>query len=249
MKLSIEPMVKIQKIFESLKDLDIIETNININKECLKIECMNNHHTCLMGLQLGKSYFNDFLVNDVREVGIQLLILTKLLRAGQPNDKLDMIFQDDILELIITSGERTQHFEIPYLDIEQDSLHLDDSHYKGRICMNPQDFIHIVNNISLIEGDDCLVSIIDDKLKLESKGSLGTSKIIHNIDKEYIDFDNEGKKISNRYSVVNLKRFNKSCTINNNNIEIQMISGFPIKLMIHIDNTSYLKYYIAPKDE
>ena len=249
MSFSVNQNGTFHKIIESLKDLELVEINMNVTEDGLYIECMNANHTCLISMNLDHTYFMEFKCDNEKVSGINIQVLHKILKASSDQDLIEFYLKDSELDIKVTSTDDIQEFSIPLLDIQQEEFGISDDQYKYSVKLSSDDFTRLIQKVSVVEGMDCIISKHKSSICFESSGDLGKTKLNHSFESSKIISNEDENDIRNIYSIKHLKKFIKSGHINNKDIQLDMGDGYPIKLMIDIDENSYLKYYIAPKEE
>lgn len=238
-----------KRIMESVKDLDIVDTNIVFTESGLSIESMDSTHTTLVYLGLDIGYFSDYKCDRESRIGINIPTFCKILKACKLGDSICLSkssIEEDYLCIDIIGDNKNNQYEIPEMDIEQASVNIKDDIFNFSAKVKSDNYINSINDLALVEGPLCLFSINSEgNIELSSSGDLGKSKveITHNVPKGNYD------RIMTNYSIKFLKNFIKSCCIQNSEIGIAISPDTPIRLSIDIDEKSKLKYYIAPRDE
>lgn len=248
MELIVENSEKFKKIFDSIKDLDIVETNFEFDNENLTIESMDSTHTSLVFLVLTKDYFKSYRCNSNMNVGLNIPIFCKILKASRDNDeiKISKSKNDNYLSIEISNGDKNQEFELPEMEIETDKLAIE-ANYSYEVNINSDIFSKLINDIALVEGNNVNIQLLpSDKLMWSSKGDLGKTNLESNID--VIKSNDANGRLENSYSINFLKKFIKSSYLDiNGKIAISLDNGLPIKLVSKLNDTSEIKFFIAPK--
>lgn len=166
-----------KETFEILRDVPIPQLLLKISQEGLKIQAMDSTHISVSKLTFTKSYFTHLQVEEEVTIGIDITILTKLLKAMQPKDGLMWDYKGDKLLIHIDSPSRTQYFHMNLIDIMEDTLDIPtfDKDYTVEICAKY--FQKMIQSVSLVEGNNCGLLFNSDNIVMSASGDLGTTEL------------------------------------------------------------------------
>lgn len=234
------------QILQSLKEFQLNELNLEFTKDGLSIVSMDPSHISLIELFLCKSYFHTYTCKEKCVLGLNIIILCKLLKGcNEGKITFNYIDGNHYLEIHYSDGSITQEFSIPLMEFQQEHFNIREE-YSNSFLINQDDFRKAINRISLIEPNECKISILDDKIYYNGSGETGKIKLNHSILKP-----GNGDNLDNiHYGFNNLKCFSKAIMSLGENFTLSIEKEFPMRLEMKLDEgNSYLKYFIAPKME
>lgn len=146
----------IQKQIDSLKEL-LVDTNIIITEEGMKINTMDESHTVLTVMNLRAENFQVFKCPKRYVIGVNLPNLNKIFKAMSNGDiitfRLDSTKKDK-LTICLENAEKEQitEYDIDIMDIDEEEIDIPDQDYPYVINMPLQDFQKICRDMKNIGG-------------------------------------------------------------------------------------------------
>ena len=168
-----------KQMLETIKDLSVTDTNISFSENGLIIKSMDVAHVSVIILDIEKSYFSNYNCTTPIVLGVNLNILTKLLKSISKLDTLVFLKHPakDTLNISISNETRTQHFEIPLFEFISDELNIPNIDYKLVYRLDTDQFSNILSDISLVEGRDITITMGNKHIQLRSEGDIGKTNI------------------------------------------------------------------------
>lgn len=250
-----------RQMLETVKELSVTDTNISFSESGLIIKSMDAAHTSVVILDIEKNYFSNYSCNSPIVLGVNLNILTKLLKSISKLDTLIFLKHPakDTLNISISNITRTQHFEIPLFEFISDELSIPNMDYKVIYKLDTDEFSNILSDISLVEGRDITITMGDKQIKLQSEGDIGKTDI--KIDAEplienvVVEKDKTTKcsiikdsiPISSSFSLENLKNVSKAKQFSRSGVFISLTDNFPLSVCYPFGPNSHLRLHLAPK--
>jgi len=249
MELSISNIDIFKKVFESIKELDIVDTNFEFTKQGLKIENMDASHTSLVYLNLSKDFFESYTCNTDITVGLNIPVFCKILKACRDTDSLGITKNknDNFLCLVVSNTDKNQEFELPEMEIDTDKLCIVDK-YQYIINIASDVFNRIIHDISVVDGSNVRLTVQDNNiLRWSIEGDLGKTSLETKIENTKHG-ESTRQRLTNSFSINFMKKFIKSSNLGQDkSITLSMENDIPIKLSSDLGNQSEIKFYIAPK--
>lgn len=115
---------------------------------------MDNSHVALVSMMLNAEAFSPYRCDRTVALGINLLSLTKVLRAAQNEDILTLKAEDspDVVNLMFESAEtdRLSEYDIKLMDIDQEHLAIPETEYAATVSMPSGEFQRICRDLNAL---------------------------------------------------------------------------------------------------
>lgn len=138
-------------MIDAIKDL-VQYCNFDFSDSGIALQAMDNSHVALVSMLLKAEGFSPYRCDRNIALGINLVSLTKVLRAAQSSDVLTLKAEDtpDVVNLVFESPEtdRISEYDIKLMDIDQDHLEIPDTDYAATVEMPSAEFQRIVKNLN-----------------------------------------------------------------------------------------------------
>jgi proliferating cell nuclear antigen PCNA len=159
-------------IFETLKEL-LIDTNIQWDKDGLKIIDLDNTRVVMIHLRIHADKFEDYVCEEPITMGVNLTNLNKLMKPSDNSDthflpgELDM----NRLAIKVENSEKRTHtvYKLNMLEIEQS--HLDIRKMNVQTCVHPLQFEFSAIVRRCPHCRTCEIQYTDEKLILKRIGT------------------------------------------------------------------------------
>jgi len=141
-----------------------------------------------------------------------------------------------------------KHFELPLIDIEEDSMQIPDIEYAAELAMQSVQFADIITQLKMF-GDTMEVQCSEERIALAStsqdQGKMYVEIGINDLSEFAID---EGADLALSFSLTYLKHFcnyNKIAEL----ISIKFGDSYPMRISYSLGETedAYLVFHLAPK--
>ena len=141
---------KIQ-VADAIKDL-VQDCNFDCNDSGIALQAMDNSHVALVSMLLKAEGFSPYRCDRNIALGINLVSLTKVLRAAQNEDVLTLKAEDtpDAVNLMFESAEtdRISEYDIKLMDIDQEHLAIPETEYAAAVEMPSAEFQRICRDLN-----------------------------------------------------------------------------------------------------
>jgi len=115
---------------------------------------MDNSHVALVSMMLRSESFSPYRCDRNIALGINLISLTKVLKAAQSEDILTIKAEDapDVVNLVFESSasDRISEYDIKLMDIDQEHLGIPDTEYAATVSMPSNEFQRICRDLMSI---------------------------------------------------------------------------------------------------
>lgn len=231
-----------KKIVDAVKEI-VTETNITVNENGLEIQAMDHSHVALVQVKIEKDKFLAFKCVKNRELGINLLNLSKILKSCGAEDKVTFIQEEKIEDKMKMCFEnlaqtRSAEFMINLNQIECEKFELPDMEHDLKFIMPSKEFNKLCNDLREI-GDTMTVTSDSKKISFHVKGDTTEGSI---------DFTNELGMVmpaSSSYALKYMCMFSKAFPLCEN---VELLFSKEIPAAIKFDtNIGALSFFLAPK--
>ena len=254
MRVTLQSKVKIDifvAIFQLLKNGSSI-VKLEFLKDKLYIQGMDKSHVCLFYVKIQSTWFHsyesDINVNIVLDTNSFHMILSKytennilVLTNNNTQDYLDieMITPDNI------KGEYNRYFQLPLLDIEEDSLEVPDTEFDADFSLKTKQ-LHDLTSQLILFGDTLDISCNENGIDLNTSSEHGKMNVKIPID-DLTEFSiSEGEDLKLSFS---LNYIHKICltTKLSKEIQVSIKNDYPIRLTYNLGDDSNIVFFVAPK--
>jgi len=225
----------LKNIFTNINEI-IDELVIECNPEGLKFNALDRSHICFFGCKISKKVFDEYFIDNILYLYIDVNEFVKVLKRGKKSDNLKFKANSSTFDLIF-ENTNTRKFSITQIDMSDNSRELPNMDFN---IMFEFDFDSINNSIKDAElySDRLTFTCDDNNLILSCEGSFGN---YHN---NYL-LDNIEGNGSATYSIDWLqKMFNTK--LSSEKFKIKMGNDYPMLIQIE-ENGINLNYLLAPR--
>jgi len=169
---------------EALKDF-LPVAQLRFSADGLNINGMDNSHVGFVDYFLAAADCKTFDVNDNLTLGINMTVLARALAAVGSEDELTISDNKNQDKLVISyankkAGKQVK-FEVPLMDISDDTLQLPDIEYDGSITLKTNDIAAVVKEVAGF-GEVLTLKLDKDGLHISTKGDTGSVCQTLNVD-------------------------------------------------------------------
>jgi proliferating cell nuclear antigen len=130
------------------------DCNFDCNDAGVALQAMDNSHVALVSMMLKAEAFSPYRCDRNLALGINIVSLTKVLRAAQASDILTIKAEDgpDVVDLTFESSEkdRISEYSIKLMDIDQEHLGIPETEYAANVSMPSAEFQRICRDLMAI---------------------------------------------------------------------------------------------------
>jgi proliferating cell nuclear antigen len=263
MKLTLDTKHKIDvlvAIFQLLKNGSSV-VKLEFHPDNFFIQGMDKSHVCLFNINIKSAWFNTYQTNIPIAVTIDSNSFHTILSRSQENNTLVLILEEtqeymDIHLLVnhepnekgkMDNGknEFNRYFQIPTLDLEQDTLSVPEIDYDAEFSLKTKQLCELTSQL-IIFGEILEISCNENGIDLNTSGEHGKMSVNIPIDDLNEFTISEGEELQLSYS---LNYIHKMCltTKLSKDIEISISNNYPIRLKYDLGDDSYVVFFVAPK--
>ena len=242
----------IKILIEALKEI-LIDTNLIIDENGIKLVAMDSTRSVLIYMKLHKEKFESFYCKEKMKIGVNMLNLFKLIKTINNSDTLTFfISNNNINKLGIKINNNDKNTETIYhlnlLDIADEEIDIPPAVFDTELTLPSSDFQKLIRDMINI-GEDTEIKSIGSKLIFTCEGDFATQSTMlcetqnglqfkQNVSPEY--------PIQGIFSLKYLILFTK-CTNLCNQIQIYIKNDYPIIIQYAIASLGIIKLCLAPK--
>lgn len=252
----------IKTLMTALKDI-LLETNITITKQGIKIINMDKSHTILAHLNLYAKNFETYDCKiDKIVIGVNMMHLFKLINTIDNNDTLTIYIEDEdyndgivkYLGLKFDNGEIKQQKiqKLRLIEPENEELEIPNVTFSSVLNLPSSDFQKIVRDLNCISDKIEIRSISTNdgvELIFKCSGTFAQAEIRRSENEGTMNIinsnNNKNKIIQGEYSLKNLSYFIK-CTNLCNDIELYLENNLPLVVKYNVASLGEIKLCLAP---
>ena len=247
----------IKFLTEAIKDI-LPDTNLEVNKDGLRILSMDPTHTTLVHMNLGGQNFEKFHCTHQQVIGVNMINLFKLIKTITNNDTLTLfVHKNDMNHLGVkienSSRKASTTFKLNLMDLNNGNIRIPPAQFSSVITMKSTDFQKICRDMVNI-SDDIEIKAVDTNLILTCKGEFAEQEtVIGECSSNGISFcqntelsSQNDEIIQGIFSLKYLTLFTK-CTNLCPSIQIYLKNDYPLIVCYNVGSLGEIKMCLAPK--
>ena len=253
MKVTLNSKTKVDTfvaIFQLLKNCSSV-LKLEFLTDRLFIQGMDKSHVCLFYVIIQSSWFHSY-END-KNAAIFLdsnslhIILSKYVENNcivLTNNNSENYIDIEMLSENV-KGEYNRYFQLPILDIEQDSLEVPETDWDADFSLKSKQLFDLTSQLILF-GDTLEIVCNENKIQLNTSSENGRMKVDIPIDdlNEFSILEDYELELS-----FSLNYIHKMCltTKLSKDIQISIKKDYPIRMTYDLGENSYAVFLVAPK--
>jgi len=254
MKLTLDDKTKIDTLvafFQLIKNCSST-IKIDFHTDHLFMQGMDKSHVCLFNSVIQSTWFTGYENQCNTSVVLDSASLFLILSRAQEHNTLVFQYVDSSekmeINLVLNNqlkGEYNRFFELPTLDVEQDTLAIPSVEYDAEFSLKTKQLCDLTSQLILF-GDVLEIICDENTIDLKSMSENGNMKVTIPID-DLNEFSiTEGETIELSYS---LSYIHKMClhTKLAKDVNVSVSKDYPIRIRYDLDSQSNIEFYVAPK--
>ncbi|KAI1436745.1 proliferating cell nuclear antigen [Xylaria sp. CBS 124048] len=243
----------LKRVVDAIKDL-VQDCNFDCNDSGIALQAMDNSHVALVSMLLKAESFEPYRCDRNIALGVNLVSLTKVLRALQNDDLVTLKAEDAPDSLNITfessTADRISEYDLKLMDIDQEHLGIPDTEYAATVTMPSTEFKRICSDLQAM-SESVKIEATKDGIKFSCNGDIGNGAVTlrnyQNVEKEHLNVDIElTEPVALTFSLKYLVNFCKAQPLSDR-VKICLSNEVPLLVEYLVTGTSYLRFYLAPK--
>ena len=244
-------------IFQNIKILSKF-INININNDELNIKFMDDNKISFIEINLPSIWFDNWIVPIKCVIGISIELLYNILNLSENSISIeyDPYIETDKLSIELIMNKYRITYDLPLIDIEEESLLIPEIEYMVDLKMKSNFFFNILDKLKKFGGDNIIIEFNEENIKLiVNTIEAGEMIVLIEID-DLIEYGYGISEEKNKGEFVISYIYNISLFYKiTHDIEINFLNEQPLKIKYNILDISqnnhkdnpYIIFYLAPK--
>ncbi|CAG8948545.1 unnamed protein product [Penicillium salamii] len=242
----------LKRVVDAIKDL-VQDCNFDCNDSGIALQAMDNSHVALVSMLLRAEGFSPYRCDRNIALGINLLSLTKVLRAAQNEDILTLKAEDspDAVNLMFESAEtdRLSEYDIKLMDIDQEHLAIPETEYAATVEMPSGEFQRICRDLNAL-SESVVIEANKEGVKFSCSGDIGNGSVTirqhTNVDKPDQNVTvNISEPVALTFSLKYLVNFCKASNLSSS-VVLHLSQEVPLLVEYGL-GSGHLRFYLAPK--
>ncbi|KAJ5964145.1 uncharacterized protein N7479_004021 [Penicillium vulpinum] len=242
----------LKRVVDAIKDL-VQDCNFDCNDSGIALQAMDNSHVALVSMLLRAEGFSPYRCDRNIALGINLLSLTKVLRAAQNEDILTLKAEDspDAVNLMFESAEtdRLSEYDIKLMDIDQEHLAIPETEYAATVEMPSAEFQRICRDLNAL-SESVVIEASKEGVKFSCQGDIGNGSVTirqhTNVDKpDQNVVINLSEPVALTFSLKYLVNFCKASNLSSS-VVLHLSQEVPLLVEYGL-GSGHLRFYLAPK--
>lgn len=243
----------LKKVVDAIKDL-VQDCNFDCNDSGIALQAMDNSHVALVSMLLKAESFEPYRCDRNIALGVNLVSLTKVLRALQNDDLVTLKAEDAPDSLNITfessTADRISEYDLKLMDIDQEHLGIPETDYAATITLPAAEFQRICRDLGAL-SESVSIECTKEGVKFACSGDIGSGSVILKQDPS-LEKESEAvliemnEPVSLTFSLKYLTNFCKASGLSDS-VKLCLSSEVPLLVEYALQDQSYLRFYLAPK--
>ncbi|KAB8068584.1 Mysoin-binding motif of peroxisomes-domain-containing protein [Aspergillus leporis] len=240
------------QVVDAVKDL-VQDCNFDCNDSGIALQAMDNSHVALVSMLLKAEGFSPYRCDRNIALGINLVSLTKVLRAAQNEDILTLKADDspDAVNLMFESAEtdRLSEYDIKLMDIDQEHLAIPETEYAATVEMPSAEFQRICRDLNAL-SESVVIEASKEGVKFSCQGDIGSGSVTI---RQHTSVDKPEQNVSIALSepvalTFSLKYLVNFCKATNLSNKVTLCLSQEVPLLVEYGlGSGHLRFYLAPK--
>ncbi|KAL1970580.1 hypothetical protein VTN77DRAFT_4224 [Rasamsonia byssochlamydoides] len=242
----------LKRVVDAIKDL-VQDCNFDCNDSGIALQAMDNSHVALVSMILKAEGFSPYRCDRNLALGINLVSLTKVLRAAQNEDILTLKADDspDVVNLTFESAEtdRISEYDIKLMDIDQEHLAIPETEYSATVEMPSAEFQRICRDLNAL-SESVVIEATKDGIKFSCQGDIGSGSVTvrqhTNVEKPEQNVSIQlSEPVALTFSLKYLVNFCKATSLSSK-VQLCLSQEVPLRVEYPL-GSGYLRFFLAPK--
>ncbi|KAL4972677.1 Mysoin-binding motif of peroxisomes-domain-containing protein [Aspergillus desertorum] len=243
---------ELEMVVDAIKDL-VQYCNFDCNDSGIALQAMDNSHVALVSMLLKAEGFSPYRCDRNIPIGIDLVSLTKVLRAAQNEDILTLKADDspDVVNLMFESAEtdRLSEYDIKLMDIDQEHLAIPETEYAATIEMPSVEFQRICRDLNAL-SESVVIEATKEGVKFSCQGDIGSGSVTI---RQHTSVDKPEQNVTIVLSepvalTFSLKYLVNFCKATNLSSTVSLSLSQEVPLLVEYGlGSGHLRFYLAPK--
>jgi proliferating cell nuclear antigen len=204
----------------------------NIKKSGIELEAADRTMVSFVDFKLSSSAFEEYACEKDMSFGINLLNFLTVLKRANPDDKLTLSLDENVLEVVL-EGNSVRRFALPLLQVsKRDAPDIEQLLKKFTADAEVSSSIleQGISDADII-ADSVIIELSPDKLRMFAEGNNSKSELKLFKGTDILTNLNAKEIVSARYSLDYLKKMIKGSRLSDK-VKIMLGKDFPLRLVL-----------------
>lgn len=240
-------------LIEAMKEI-LTETTFRISDDGILVTDIDSSQSVLVKMHLVKEKFEDFIVNENVDIGIEMLTLYKLLKCTGNNDALTLSMDDssrDHLNIRIDNGKKGSKSisQMKLSDLDAVFYDIDSVKFTTIITLPSQDFQQICRDMGNY-SDKIIITKVEHELQFSCSSDTINKQITYQIGEaedeglSYLKNEEPDEIIRGCFLLEHLLSFTK-CTNLCNYVELYLMNDYPLIIKYSVADLGTIRLCLA----
>ncbi len=244
MEIQITDVSLFRRSIEALRDF-LPQAQMHISSEGLRIRGMDLNHVGFVDYFLSSEDCKSLRAPRGMVLGISTTIFAKVLATASNAECVTLSDADDRLRIAFMGEGRSATFEIPTLDINEDTVELPELSYSAIVQARAADITGLIKDLASF-GDSAILTLNENGFHVAAEGDMGRGELtLEPADDREMTV--EGDEVKLTFGMKYLQQIVKSCSGLAATMEVAFDPGHPLRASSRWGNGSYFIAYLAPK--
>jgi proliferating cell nuclear antigen len=245
MNIQITDAALFRRSIDALKDF-LPQAQFHISTEGVTIRGMDASHIAFVDYFLSSRDCEEIAVPEECMLGVSTGILAKVLATvGNSAESLTLTHDDDHLLISFTGEGRSGTFQLPLLDIEDDTLEIPNTDYRATVRARSADIAGLLKDLAPL-GDKVTLFLAEDGFHVRAEGDVGRGEfVLEPTDDREMLLDGDGEEVS--YAMKYLAAMIKNTAALSPNMELAFDGSQPLRIRVTFGKGSHFLAFLAPK--
>jgi proliferating cell nuclear antigen len=223
----------------------IDEAGVIVSQEGMALRAMDPAHVALVDFKMEKEAFEEYEVNEMLTLGIDLDRLNTILKRAGSSDRIELATSEDGGALRITiRNSATRRFDLPLIDVGEEELRVPQLEFPAKVEIDPKILSEGIKDAEIV-SDHVTLRCDSEYLYISARGDLGNVEV--KVSKEQALSFEVTEPCKSMFSIEYLKDMIKAGDIAST-VRINLGNDIPVKLDFLAPGVA-LSFLLAPRIE
>ena len=233
-----------RRAVDALRDF-LPHSQFRISEEGLRINGMDVSHVGFVDFYLSAKDCESIRVPKPVVIGVPTTLLSRVLATAGNAESLSLSYTDDRIGIAFKNDGRSATFEIPTLDIQEDSVVLPDMQYGAVVRAKSSDIAGVIKDLALF-GDAVSLCLDEEGFHVRAEGDSGKGAFtLEPTDDRDMTLNDE--PVDMGFALKYLQQIIKNCASLATYMEIAFDPAHPLRVTTRFGKESHFIAYLAPK--
>ena len=244
MKVTIaEPEVLITTVATAAEIID--EGIFKFGKDGISLTAADRAMVAVIDLLISKDAFEEYEVNEEKEVGLNMTNFLSLLKRARGSDKVSLELVENRLILTIFNGTK-RRFTVPLLQLTREEIPpIDQLEFKASVTLKPEVLEDAIKDASVIT-DAVIFHATKEYFKISAEGDVSQAELeLRQGDEGLVDLQvQENSKA--KYPLDYLEKILKAAKISDE-VTIKFAQDYPMRIDFKYEGKARISMVVAPR--